>query len=474
MVRKLSTLFIPVLLAAALAGCHHTDQDKNKSSQPAANGNASANGARPSNPGVTDNEILVGMNAAFSGPSVGLGVEYWRGAKLAFDEINAKGGVAGRKIRMVLADDGYDAERAAPAILKLITQSNVFCTGWSVGTPTIVKTLPVILQYYQSEHLFHFGCFTGAQPQRNPPYRKAVFNLRASYRQETAAMVDAFYAMGKRKIGTFVQNDAYGTDGREGTVLALKSHGLSLVADQRYERGQKYQEDYSAQMKALKAAGVDAIIMVGSYQACGGAIRDARKMGWNVPIHNVSFVGAEQMLTFLKRDMATVPNILSNLIVTQVVPHYDDTTLPAVRQYRAAMDQYDPGVPQMAQSSAYRPSGKYSFGSLEGYLTGQVFIRVLQKVGHNLTREAFIHTAETEMGAPAAVAGQPGTAAPAQPGAAPVAAAPPTMPPGSFDIGVGQPASFSATDHQALNTVWFTYATPTGWKPTNDVSTVIH
>lgn len=77
-------------------------------------------------PGVTDGQVLLGEAAAFSGPSAGLGVELWRGASAAFSEANAKGGVHGRKIALALADDGYDSEKAAGAVLKLLTRDKVF------------------------------------------------------------------------------------------------------------------------------------------------------------------------------------------------------------------------------------------------------------------------------------------------------------------------------------------------------------
>jgi ABC-type branched-subunit amino acid transport system substrate-binding protein len=421
---------------------------------------------------VTDAEVVVGMNAVFTGPSAGLGIEMWRGATAAFEEANAAGGVHGRRIRLVLSDDGYEAERAAPAIIRLIEQDNVFNSGWSVGTPTIVRALPVILQYHQTEDFFHFGNFTGAQPQRNPPYSPAVFNLRASYRQETKAMVDAFVQSGKRRIGTFVQDDAYGTDGREGVIAALRAHGLELVADTRYRRGQTFEEDYTAQMDILKRANADAIVMVGSYQACGGFIRDARKAGWDVPIHNVSFVGADQMLDFLRRERGNVPNILSNLLVTQVVPHPDATSLAGVTAFRAAIDRHNPQKPAEFPSGEYTVSNRYSFGALEGYLTGVLYLRVLDAVGRDLTRRRFIETAERGIGPPPAPA-EGGGAAPTE---GEGEAAPPTDAPRTdsiIDLGIGVPATFSADDHQALDSVWFTHATPEGWRHAEDVSTVL-
>jgi ABC-type branched-subunit amino acid transport system substrate-binding protein len=392
-------------------------------------------GARAVEPGVTDKEIVLGQPAAFSGPSAGLGVEMWRGATAAFAEANAKGGVHGRSIRLAVADDAYDAERAALAVGHLISRDQVFALFGGVGTPTIVKALPVVLKHFNSDGLFYFANFTGAQPQREPPYAKAVFNVRASYREETKAMVDAFVAMGKKRIGIFVQDDAYGASGRDGVRRALKPKGLDIVADTTYPRGQVFDVSTAPQIKILRDAKVDAIVAVGAYQACAALVRDARSAGWLVPIHNVSFVGADQMLALLSaEEHKRGTRLTQNLITTQVVPSYDDLSIKLVREYRAAMDRYNPTSPPIA-GSAYTPKAKYTFGSLEGYLSARVFLQILQKTGPNLTRHGFYQTAESM---------------------------------GRFDVGLGVPAELSASRHQALDTVWFATVGKTGWASVRD------
>ena len=386
--------------------------------------------------GVTDTEVVVGQPAAFDGPSAGLGVEMWRGVSAAFQEANDAGGVHGRKIRLVLASDGYDAERAAPAVARLVSKEKVFAVGFGVGTPTIVKALPVVLKNYNDSKLFYFANFTGAQPQREPPYDKVVFNVRASYRQETKAIVDVFVGMGRKKIGIYVQDDAYGTSGRDGVKRALEAHGLTLAADTTYPRGQLFAVSVADQVKILKDSGVDAIVAVGAYQACAALVRDARTANWDVPIHNVSFVGADQMHELLK----TGKGLTTNLINTQVVPYYGDESVPAVKAYRAAMEKYKPTTPPAKKDggvydATYSPKSTYSFGSLEGYVSAKVFLAILEKTGKELTRKTFYETAEKM---------------------------------GKFEIGLGAPAELSATRHQALDKVWFTCATESGWSATND------
>ena len=92
----------------------------------------------------------------------------WRGASAAFAEANARGGIHGRKVELAVADDAYDAEKAASAVVNLIERDHAFLIFGGVGTPTIVRALPVIRKYFDDSGLFYFANFTGAQPQRQP------------------------------------------------------------------------------------------------------------------------------------------------------------------------------------------------------------------------------------------------------------------------------------------------------------------
>ena len=93
--------------------------------------------------------------------------------------------------------------------MKLMLEDRVFLLFGYVGTPTVTRVLP-LLKKFQDERVYLFFPFTGAQPQREPPYGDFAFNLRASYRQETAGLVDNFLRVGKKRIAVFYQADAYG------------------------------------------------------------------------------------------------------------------------------------------------------------------------------------------------------------------------------------------------------------------------
>src|SRR5581483_3993304 len=182
---------------------------------------------------------------------------------------------------------------------RLITQDKVFALFGYVGTPTLVKALPAI-QEYSKDGLFLFSDFTGAQPQREAPNDKFVFNVRASYRQETAAIVKNYLKLGYKNIGVFIQDDAYGRSGEDGVKRALASKGMAIAAETTYQRNTPYETSMAPAVDILKKANVDAVIAVGAYAQCAAFIRDARNSGWDAPIANVSFVGASQLLKKLQ------------------------------------------------------------------------------------------------------------------------------------------------------------------------------
>jgi branched-chain amino acid transport system substrate-binding protein len=141
-------------------------------------------------------EIMAGMSAPFKGPSKGLGIELYRGSMAYFDQVNSEGGVHGRKIVIKAYDDGYIPVPAVENTVRLIDKDNVFLLFDYVGTPTTTRCLP-LLKLHRDQSIFLFFPFTGAEPQRQPPYSEFAFNLRASYYQETGGLVDHFIKIGR-------------------------------------------------------------------------------------------------------------------------------------------------------------------------------------------------------------------------------------------------------------------------------------
>src|SRR2546429_5698498 len=318
------------------------------------------------------------MSAALKGTAGGLGTELYRGAQAYYDEVNLRGGVYGRAITVVALDDNYEPNPCIKNTIQLLEKDSVFFLSNYVGTPTLTRALPVIKRYADQQVVL-VGNFTGAQPQREAPYVEHVFNIRASYRQEMAALVERFWALGARRFGVYYQIDAYGRSGTDGVERALAQRGARMVSEATYVRGAKFDEDMSPAVSVLRQAGCDVVLCTGAYQGCGAFVRAARDAGWTVPISNVSFVGSDAMLALLlKQGKATGRDYTRALVNSQVVPSYDDVSLPGVAEYRALMDKNSPAPPEALRDRAYTLQ-RYSFISLEGFINAKVAAEGLRR-----------------------------------------------------------------------------------------------
>ena len=371
--------------------------------------------------GVTDAAFTLGMSAAFSGPSRGLGIELYRGATAYFAEINGSGGVGGRQIALTTYDDGYQPDPSVRNTVSLMLEDDVFLLFGYVGTPTVTRVLP-LLKKFQDRNLYLFFPFTGAQPQREPPYGEFAFNLRASYRQETAGLVDNFVRVGRRRIAVFYQADAYGRSGWAGVRRALARHGDTIVGEATYRRGTKFTASLRPQVEILKEASPDAVICIGAYAACAGFVRDAVDLGLTVPIANLSFVGSENLLKLLTELDADTTRYTSLLVNSQVVPSYEDVTIPAVREYRELMARYDPTPPAELLKEAYAPFA-HSFVSLEGFLDAKLLVEVLRRLGNAPDRRDLEQAVFSVR---------------------------------DYDLGIGEPVSFGPDRRQGLQQVYYT------------------
>ena len=390
-------------------------------------------------PGISAREIRIGMSAAFKGTAAGLGTEFYRGAQAYYDEVNARGGLYGRMLVVVGLDDRYEPLPCVKNTIQLLEKDNVFFLSNYVGTPTLTRALPVIKRY-ADHHVILVGNFTGAQPQRETPYADQVFNIRASYRQEMAALVERFWALGARSFGVYSQADAYGRSGTDGVARALAQRGARIVAETTYQRGARFDDDMSAAVNALRRAGVDAVLCTGAYQGCGAFVRTARDLGWTVPISNVSFVGSDAMLKMLvQHGRAVGRDYTRALINSQVVPSYDDLALPGVVEYRALMERHNPAVPAALKDDKYPPQ-PLSFISLEGYINARVIVEGLRRAGPNPTRISFRHALEGLR---------------------------------NFDLGIGAPLTFGSERHQGLDSVYFTRVDGDRWVPIADWSSAV-
>ena len=364
--------------------------------------------------GVTDTEIRFGISAPFSGPARELGQNMKLGIEAAFNVANASGGVHGRQLRLIAADDGYEPTRTAETLKRLYERDQVFGLVGNVGTPTAAVAVPYALEH----KMLFFGAFTGAGLLRSDPPDRYVFNYRASYAEETEAIVHYLVKVRRLKpeeIAVFAQQDSYGDAGFDGVAKAIRSlpgGDESTILRLNYTRNTVDVDEAVAQLRKKRRIPIKAVIMVPTYRAAAKFIEKTRDLYPDMIYTSVSFVGS----TALAGELMLLGNrYATGVIVTQVVPAVDGHS-SLVLDYKSALAKYFPGEAP-------------DYVSLEGYVTANVLIEALKRSGRQLDTERLVETLENLH---------------------------------DFDIGLGTPVTFGRSEHQGVHKVWGSQLDATG------------
>ena len=313
-------------------------------------------------PGVTDDHIVFGQSAAFSGPAQELGTDMRLGIQTAFGEANARGGVHGRRLELLSLDDAYEPEGAIANTRQLIDEG-VFALIGAVGTPTSVVAVPIAAE----AGVPYVAPFTGAAFLRDPRWDN-VINLRASYGQETEAMVAHLIAdRGIERIGVMYQDDSFGRAGYTGVMQALATRGMEPVATGVYTRNTRA---VKTGLLDLRAGDPQAVIVVGAYEPVAALIAWSRHTGFNPVFVTISFVGSNA----LARELGEYG---PGVYVTQVVPFPTSAQPPVVQAFAGAL-------------ATAAPEAVPGFVSLEGYLAGRLALVALERCGRDVDRACFL------------------------------------------------------------------------------------
>jgi len=354
--------------------------------------------------GTAEGDLVFGMSAPFTGASRELGLQMRTGVEVAFAAQNAAGGVNGRRLRLVSVDDGYEPARTLVAMKDLVEAKKVFGVIGNVGTPTAAVAVP----YANEKGVLFFGAFTGASLLRNNPPDRYVFNYRASYAEETAAIVGYLVDV-KRipadRIAVFAQEDAYGDAGFEGVARAMRHYRRDpgKVLRVGYKRNTA---DVDGAVTKVKRAGaqVRAVVMVATYKPAARFIEKLRDSGQNLVFTNVSFVGPNE----LGEELSQLGGRYADgVIVTQVVPD-PGSKATALIKYREQLERFAPGE-------------KPDYVSLEGWVAARLLVEGLVKAGKDVNAETLVNALEQVR---------------------------------QLDLGIGVPLSFGPSEHQASHKVW--------------------
>ena len=313
-------------------------------------------------PGIDAERILFGQSAALTGPASGLGQAMRAGIEAAFHEANRSGGVYGRRLELVSLDDGYEPEAAIENMRTLINEREVFALIGAVGTPTARSSVPVAA----AAGVPYIAPFTGAPFLRDGQWQN-VINLRASYYQETEAMMEFLTRRGLTRVAVAYQDDSFGRAGFRGAQLAMERRGLKPAATAVYPRNTIA---VKTTLLDVMEGEPEAVIIVGAPAPVAAFLNWGSKLKLDMVFMTTSFAGGNALI----RNLSSESLGSAGLLMTQVVPPLMGDALPVVQDYLAALKETS-------------PDAEPGFVSLEGYLAGRMAVVAMEQCGPDPQRE---------------------------------------------------------------------------------------
>jgi ABC-type branched-subunit amino acid transport system substrate-binding protein len=305
--------------------------------------------------------LKICQSIALTGPLGDLGQAMHQGARACFAAVNAGGGVNGRKVDLVVQDDGYDVKRAVANVDAFMADKASFALFNCMGTPMIEAMLPKVID----SGIPFFAPFSGALLAR--PKVRNVMNIRASYPDEAEQLVQHLATIGIKRIAIAYQNNAFGKEVYEGARLALDKHKISGATAVTVENNGS---DAATAAATLAAANPEAVLVGLAGKPTIDFVKAIRQQRRGLPLYALSIMGSAATLKALGDDA-------TGIAVSQVVPSPGNSVVPVVREFQQAWK---------AAGVTLEPSHL----ALEGYINARVFIEALRRAGRNPTRASFI------------------------------------------------------------------------------------
>ncbi|WP_313953865.1 ABC transporter substrate-binding protein [Accumulibacter sp.] len=320
--------------------------------------------------GVSDTSILIGMTAPLSGPNGAYGLDMKTVIQAYFRQVNEGGGVHGRALALRVLDDGYETERAVANTKALIANDKVFALLAFYGSS---PTTAAMNEVFGVAKVPLVGTISGAdalrQSPRDNPNNRYMFNVRASYANETEAIVNHLVSLGVKDIGVLYQNDGFGKSGLDGVVAALKKHQQAPSVVATVERNSV---DVAQAVQQIAKSNPQAVIMVTLYKPTAAFVRGMKKANQIPQFMTLSPVGTDLLIQELGDEARGIG-------ISQVMPSPWNDTTPMVRDYQKLLGK----------------QGAPSYYGLEAYAMARVLVDGMRKAGKDLSREKLVAALES-------------------------------------------------------------------------------
>ena len=319
---------------------------------------AAAHAPLHAEPGVSPEAVVIGQSVVLSGPMAENGEQYTRGIRLYLDQVNAQGGLFGRRIELATLDDGYDPKRAEDNTRKLLQERQAFALFGYAGTGSTLAALPLA----EKAGAPFIAPYSGAEALRTRP-NPLLFHLRPGYGREMHKIVEHLVTLGITRIALAYQDDNFGRAGQKSFDEAMARFKLKPVAIAAIDPASL---DARPTVTALRAADPLAVVLATAGQGTAAVIKEYRKAGTPPQFFGLSVASA----ALLRRDLG---GGAAGIVIAQVVPSPWSRSSGVVRQYRDALGNAEP-----------------HHAALEGYIAARVLVEGLRRAGKDLTRARFV------------------------------------------------------------------------------------
>ena len=330
--------------------------------------------------GVSKTEILIATIQDLSGPVAAYGKAARNGLQLRVDEINEQGGIHGRKIKLLVEDNGYDPKKAVLAAQKLVTQDKVFLIASHIGTPMNNAVMPLMFE----KGVINFMPLSAGREMFEPPHKLKFASVASYFETLRMNVPKLFKEKSAKQACALYQDDDYGLEVLRGAEAGLKEIGVALGEKTTYKRGAT---DFSSQVARLKASGCDFLVLGTIVRETIGTIAEARKTGWNPTI-----IGSQASYTDLIHKLGGKGMDGYYAVSTNFFPYLDLDNQPLrfwANKYKTKFND-DPST--------------YATGT---YAVMDIFLKAALKAGPNLSTDSFVKAMETMGEVPADMFGTP-------------------------------------------------------------------
>ena len=321
--------------------------------------------------GVTKDEIVVGTHTALSGPASGWGIDATNGIRMRFEEVNAAGGIYGRKIKYIAEDSQYQVPIAVQKVNKLVNRDKVFFIIGSIGTPMNNAVFPML----EKKNVPNLFPFTAARSMYEPLNKLKFQNLAPYYGNTRAGLKYFVEKRGKERVCMMYVDTDFGYEIVEAVRDQLKEMNMSLVAETSHKASET---NFVGAITQLRKADCDVVMLGTIIQDTIIAVSTARKMGWDVDM-----VGQTAACNYVISLKGGEP-LNGYYAVTSIPIMYADQ---ATGKAKTFFDNYQKRFGKMPSEVAQH-----------GYFGADLAVIAMEKAGKDLTVDSFINGMESIKG----------------------------------------------------------------------------